>query len=81
MVKHGWPARVELVPSNWGDGFQITYAGSGSPGPDFWNAAALAARIVGRTYALDLDIGPDGLIMFNRRYVVTSGGFFKEVKQ
>ena len=79
MVKHGWPAKVELVPSNWGDGFQISHVDLGlEAASDFWQAAQVACRIVARTYRVDCDITDRGLVMFHKEYTVTSGGFFKE---
>lgn len=80
MVKHGWPAKVELVPSNWGEGFQILHVDHGlDAAPDFWAAAQIAARIIQRTYRVELDIGERGLVMLLREYRVTTGGFLKEI--
>lgn len=80
LVKHGWPARVELVPFNWGEGFQILHYDTGlEAAEDFWQAAQVACRIMARTYGVELDIGEKGLVMFLREYRVTTGGFFKEI--
>lgn len=80
MVKHGWPAKVEMVPNNWGEGFQILHHDTGlEAANDFWQAAQVACRIVARTYRVDVDISPTGLVMFNKEYKVSTGGFFKEV--
>lgn len=81
MVKHGWPAKVELVPANWGEGFQILHHEAGLDAKDdFWAAASVAARIVARTYGLQdgIDITDRGLVMFHKSYRISPGGFFKE---
>lgn len=79
LVKHGWPATVELVPENWGEGFQILHTETGQEAAsDFWQAAQVACRIVARTYRVDVDIGDRGLVIFHKEYTVTTGGFFKE---
>ena len=82
LVKHGWPAKVELVPSNWGDGFQILHHDTGLDAlEDFWHAAEVACWIVARTYGLQWETNGRGLVMFQRAYVVAPGGFFKEVPE
>lgn len=79
LVKHGWPAKVELVPSNWGEGFQVLHYHEGlEAADDFWQAVQIACRIAARTYRVDIDIGERGLVMFLKEYTVTTGGFFKE---
>lgn len=79
LVKHGWPARVQLVAENWGEGFQVLHAQTGEDAAqDFWDAVEIAARIVARTYRVEIDIAPRGLVMLARPYKITSGGFFKE---
>lgn len=79
LVKHGWPATVQLVPFNWGEGFQVLHHDTGLEAPDdFWQAVSIACRIMARTYRVELDIGDRGLVMFHKEYTVTSGGFFKE---
>ncbi len=79
LVKHGWPAKVELCPDNWGDGFQVLHHDTGlEASNDFWEAVSIACRIVSRTYNVEIDIGHNGLVMFLKEYTVTNGGFFKE---
>ena len=79
LVKHGWPAKVELVPFNWGEGFQVLHHDTGvEASNDFWEAVAIACRIMSRTYKVEIDIGHNGLVMFLKEYTVTTGGFFKE---
>ncbi len=79
LVKHGWPAKVENLPSDWGDGFQILHYDTGlEAAPDFWDAAQIACRIVARTYRVDVDIYPNGVVLLQREYTVTTAGHFKE---
>lgn len=76
LVKHGWPARASLWPDQ--NGFTVLYVEQDRrAGDDFWNAVEIAVRIVARTHRLDVTEHQGG-VNFNRRYVVTSGGFFKE---
>ena len=42
-------------------------------------AVAIAVRIVARTHRLDISEN-FGSVLLNRRYIVTDGGFFREVK-
>lgn len=80
LVKHGWPARVEPVPSNWGDGFQVLHCDTGlEAAVDFWQAVEIACRIAARTYRVEIDIGPRGLVMLEKEYRITSGGLFREI--
>ena len=46
-------------------------------GDDFWDAVAIAVRVVARTYRVDASEG-FGVVTLNRRYIVTAGGQFKE---
>lgn len=81
LVKHGWPAKVQLVPHNWGEGFEVLHVDTGREAKeDFWQAVQIACRIVARTYRVDVEIGDRGLVMFAKSYRVTSGGFFKETE-
>lgn len=81
MVKHGWPAMVELCPGNWGDGFIIKHKFTGDEAAsDFWEAAETAVRIVGRTYSVDFETPAPGVVMIPDEYRVTAGGFVKKVK-
>ena len=76
LVKHGWPAVWEAVPST--DGFVIYEQGKrGLLPPDFQHACEIAVRIVARTYGVD--VTPfDNWVGLNRRYIVTPSGHFKE---
>lgn len=81
MVKHGWPAKVQPVPSNWGEGFFIHHHDTGETAePDFWAAAETAVRIVGRTYGVDFDHAPPGVVMIHDDYTVSKAGIVKKVK-
>lgn len=80
MVKHGWPADVKLCPANWGDGFIISHKFTGDQAePDFWDAVETAARVVARTYSVELENVAPGVVMIPEEYRVTSGGFLKKV--
>lgn len=79
LVKHGWPAKFQLEPQI--DGFAIHSHDDGEALPeDFLGAVDIAARIVARTYRVDVAISGNW-VGLNREYVVTAGGHFKEVKQ
>lgn len=81
LRKHGWPADIESVPLDWGDGFQVVHYKEGRQfGGPFSEAVSIAVRITARTYKLDLE-ETSGLVMFLREYEVTAGGFFKEIKK
>lgn len=79
LVKHGWPVDFRLDPIT--DGFLIFEKGGdgGELPPDLENAVEIACRIVARTYRVDVSQHRDW-IGFNRSYVVTDGGHFREVK-
>jgi hypothetical protein len=79
LVKHGWPASFVAVPHT--DGFVIKHVGGVGPDlpRDFQEAAEIAVRIVARTYRVEV-LQLDNWVGFQRRYVVTSGGHFKEDK-
>jgi hypothetical protein len=81
LVKHGWPAQSK--PLAWSDeGFYIAHVDGRSYEqlPDDMAAAvAVAVRIVARTHRLDVTEN-FGSVILNRRYIVTDGGFFREVK-
>ena len=80
LVKHGWPAKVQPVASNWGDGFLILHADTGEVGPaDFWAAAEIAVRVVGRTYGVDFSHDPPGVVLLAGEYTVTAGGFVRRL--
>lgn len=78
LVKHGWPVRYEPDPITEGFVLHHVQGGETLP-PDLQAAAQIAVRIVARTYRLDVS-QHSGWVGFNRAYVVTSGGHFKEVK-
>ncbi len=77
LVKHGWPAKFEADPVT--EGFLIQHVDGGVLPPDFQAAAEIAVRIVARTYRVDVTQYLDW-VGLNRRYVVTSGGAFREEK-
>lgn len=78
LVKHGWPVRARLVDGE--DAFFITHLDHGDNLlDDCLQAATIAVRIVARTYNLDV-IQLENWVSFNRKYSVTSGGHFKELK-
>lgn len=81
LVKHGWPAKS--LPMKWSDeGFYIAHVDGRvcEDLPDDMAAAvAIAVRIVARTHRLDVSEN-FGSVILNRRYIVTDGGFFREVK-
>lgn len=76
MVKHGWPAKAVIWPQ--GDGFHVQHVFHGAALPDdFQQALSIACRIMARTYRVSIT-EHEGGVSFDRSYVVTSGGFFKE---
>lgn len=79
LVKHGWPARSQAVPAT--DGFVILEQGTAAETlpPDFEAAVEIAARIVARTYRVDIT-QYGNWIGLNRRYRVAAGGHFREEK-
>jgi hypothetical protein len=81
LVKHGWPARLEPIPGNFGDGFQIVHKRLGhSAQPDFWDAVTVACRVVAKTHRVQW-VEHRGLVVLSREYLVTPSGFVREVKQ
>lgn len=79
LVKHGWPARLELDPET--DGFLIKSAiGGGALPPDFQQAFEIACRIAGRTYRVEVT-QYENWCGLDRAYRVTDGGQFREFKQ
>ena len=77
LVKHGWPAKFDLLSNV--DGFQLSHFYDGfDVSADFWDAVDAAVRIAVRTYKIDVT-QEFGNVMFHKSYTVTDGGFFKEV--
>ena len=79
LRKHGWPASWRACQFEPETMFIIYYDHPDGrlPGDDFWNAVAIAVRVIARTYRVDAAEG-FGVVTLNRRYVVTLGGHFKE---
>ncbi len=78
LIKHGWPAEFRFCDHDlWA--FFIECKGFSEAPDDFAQAREIAVRIVSRTYRVEVSEG-FGMVCFNRRYEVTSGGFFKELK-
>lgn len=78
LVKHGWPVRWEYVPGT--DGFVIQHIDGGHDLPaDMQAAVEIAARIVARTYRVDVT-QYGNWIGLNREYRVAAGGHFREEK-
>lgn len=79
LRKHGWPAKWAVL----GDGsssFMIHYDGKlYMPPDDFADAVSSCARIIAKTYRIDLaeDLGAVTLL---RRYRVTEYGQLREIK-
>lgn len=81
LVKHGWPAKVQLVPSGWGEGFEVLHVDTGDQfRDDFADAICVAARVVARNYSLEFDLRGRGLVMLMKRYWVSPSGVVKEVE-
>lgn len=78
LVKHGWPARWQPVSGT--DGFVIYEQGQavGDLPPDFQNAVEIAARIVARTYRVEIS-QHGNWIGLDREYTVGPGGHFRKV--
>ncbi|WP_232209650.1 hypothetical protein [Rhodobacter ferrooxidans] len=75
LVKHGWPAKADSVGSF---SFCIVHHEKGEDAPDdFWAAVSIAVRIVARTYNVQVS-EISGFVQFERSYIVTAGGHFKE---
>ena len=75
LVKHGWPATFEKTDF---DGFIIKHIdGADKLAPDFENACQIAARIVARTYDVQISIS-ENWVGLDRPYIVTPRGTFKE---
>lgn len=76
LVKHGWPATVRVTEHF--NTFLVLHHDTGEEAaPDFWEAVAIAVRIIARTHRVEV-IEAKGYVELQREYVVTSGGFFKE---
>lgn len=76
LVKHGWPATWQATDF---DGFQIVHVDGGDTlPPDFQNAVQIAARIVARTYSVQISIA-DNWVGLDLPYTITPRGAFKEV--
>lgn len=76
LVKHGWPATIR---GDYHDGyFYVDHIDHGeNAAEDFWQAVAIACRIMARTYRVEI-IEQRGYVEFQKEYTVTAGGFFKE---
>ncbi|WP_334193563.1 hypothetical protein [Pararhodobacter sp.] len=86
MVKHGWPAKLELLQgmTDEGDslaGFYIHEQGEEGEElpPDMQAAFETACRIVAKTYRVDYQSYHNWADL-TREYRVTTGGHFREVK-
>ena len=80
LVKHGWPASARVT--NYRDSFLITHVDGrlcDELPNDFVDAVAISVRICARTYRLDVTESY-GFVTFDRPYVVTTGGHFREEK-
>lgn len=76
LVKHGWPATFEKTDC---DGFIVKHIdGADKLAPDFVNAVQVAARIVARTYDVQISIS-ENWVGLDLPYQITSRGTFKEV--
>lgn len=81
LVKHGWPARVEIIPRYLGEGFRVEHIHRGGDlPPDMADAVAIAARIAAAMYRVEVE-QDENVIILQKRYVVTSGGFFREAPE
>ncbi len=70
LVKHGWPAKSEPIPRNFGEGFQIEHVDLGmNAADDFWEQVAITCRVVAKTKGVQWD-EYRGLVVFLREYVV-----------
>lgn len=81
LVKHGWPAKSEPSPYT-NEAFCVVHVDGRRTEDlpdDFANAVAIATRIASRTHRLDVSEYL-GVVQFNRPYIVTAGGHFREVK-
>lgn len=79
LVKHGWPAQWRPAYADPLAFFIYCKDHGDDPPADFAAASAIAVRIAARTYNLDL-ADDCGFITFQKRYTITDGGHFKEVK-
>lgn len=78
LVKHGWPASWRREPFT--DGFVVVSHDHGEAlPPDFLEAVQIAARIVARTYRVEIEQHGSfvGLLC---DYEVMAGGHFKKLR-
>lgn len=79
LVKHGWPAKLQLDPET--EGFLIAHVDqSGALPPDFERAFHIAVRIASRTYGVETTLYGNWCGL-DRLYRVTEGGHFREIEQ
>lgn len=78
MRKHGWPADVLTHPLRFDSVIVVHVDGFDAATSDFWVAYEMCCRNIAYTHSIDLDICPDGLVMFVRSYVVRAN-FFKRI--
>lgn len=77
LVKHGWPAKLDLEPAT--DGIVIRHIDRpGDLPPDFQEAFEIAVRIIARTYRLEVTQFQNWAGL-DRCYRVTDGGHFREI--
>lgn len=75
LVKHGWPVKWQPHGENT---FRLEHHKTGDTPPDMLNAIRICARIVARTYNVDIDVNFSSITL-NREYIIRHG-FFREVK-
>ena len=75
LVKHGWPAKWEHFGD---DTFRVFHHQTDDLPPDMYEAVRICARIVARTYRVDISQS-FGRVTLNRHYEIRHG-FFREVK-
>jgi hypothetical protein len=80
LVKHGWPAKLEAIPGNFGEGFQVIHTRLAvSAEPDFWEAVTVACRVVSKTHRVRWT-EHRGFVVLLAEYRVTPTGHVREVK-
>lgn len=86
LIKHGWPVVVDFEADHWGgafhsNGFQLRHFELGmDASSDFWQAVSIACRITARSYRVDIHES-NGCVSFERPYIVTAAGVFREIPQ
>lgn len=81
LVKHGWPAKLQPIPGNFGDGFQIVHQEHGMEAlADFWEAVEVSCRVVAKTHRVEWQVHR-GLVVLLREYVVNEkSGRVREIE-